>query len=457
VVDHAVNARDHADVVVIGAGYAGLSAAVHLAHAGRRVVVVEESRRLGGRATAFTDRQTGERVDNGQHVVFGCYRATYDALRLVGSADLAPLQTSLTLAMADEDGRRATLACPPWPPPWHLVGGVLRWRAMPIGERLAARHLRPVLRAVAREGAAVVAARVPDAQTVDDWLTAYRQPASLRRWLWHPLAWAALNQDPAVATARPFVRVIGELFGPRADDAALGLPAVPLDDLFPKPAAAFVRAHGGDVRTGAPGRVVLDGERVAGVVVGDDFIVTPAVVSAVPWHAFGRIWRDAVPDALATVASAAAAMASSPIVTINLWFDGPVMTEPFVGLAGGPIHWVFDKSAILHEPAGHLSVVSSGATDLASASNDEATAVAMRCLGPVLPGLAGRTLRHAVVVREPRATFSLAPGQPPRPATIAAVPGFFLAGDWTDTGLPATIEGAVKSGRDAAAAIQGAR
>ncbi|MEZ5320316.1 MAG: hydroxysqualene dehydroxylase HpnE [Vicinamibacterales bacterium] len=449
-----MNAR-RADAVVIGAGWAGLAAAVHLADAGRRVIVVEESRRLGGRATAFTDRATGERVDNGQHVLFGCYRATYDVLRKVGAADAAPLQQALTLVMADDTGRRATLACPPWPPPWHLVGGVLRWSAMPLADRLAARHLRPLLSAARRDGAEAVAARVPETQTVTGWLTTLRQPASLRRWLWDPLAWAALNQDPDVAAARPFVRVLGELFGPRAEDAALGLPAVPLDALFPEPAAAFVRARGGEVRMGAPGRVVVDARGVAGVAVGDEVIETRCVISAVPWHAFGRIWRDDVPEALQPVAASAAAMASSPIVTVNLWFDGPVMTESFLGLVGGPIHWVFDKSAILREPGGHLSVVSSGATDLATMSNEEATEVALRCLAPVLPETRSRTLKRSVVVREPRATFSLAPGQPPRPATVTALPGFFLAGDWIDTGLPATIEGAARSG--AAAGLAAAR
>jgi len=135
---------------------------------------------------------------------------------------------------------------------------------------------------------------------------------------------------------------------------------------------------------------------------------------------------------------------------VNLWLDQPVFPERFIGLVGGPMHWVFNKSAIYGDATAHLSIVASGARDLASADNHEVTDRAMAQLRTVLPGARGRKVLRSVVVREHRATFSIAPGQPPRPQTTTAVPGFFLAGDWTDTGLPGTIEGAVASGHRAA-------
>lgn len=443
-----------ADVVVIGAGFAGLSAAVHLAGAGRRVVVVEEAPRLGGRATAFVDRETGERVDNGQHVLFGCYRETYTFLDRLGTRALAPLQRSLSVTMADATGRRSTLTCPAWPPPWHLLGGLMRWNALSLGDRLTSIRLGSLLRDVRRRGASAVASDVPPRDTVSSWLEAHGQAPRLREWLWHPLAVAALNQDPAVAAAAPFVRVLGELFGPGHEDSAIGLASVPLDELYALPSQRYLEARGGRVVTKSPARIQLDERgRVSHVEAGSTRVATTAVVSSVPWHGFSRIWPGDVPAPLLAVATNAALMESSPIVTVNLWFDGAVMRERFVGLIGGPMHWVFDKSAIFGAAAGHLSIVSSGANAIARMDNAELTRLATQQIAQALPEAATRRLVRSVVVREQRSTFSLEPGAPPRPPTRTSIPGFYIAGDWTDTGLPATIEGAVVSGHRAAQAV----
>ncbi len=169
-----------------------------------------------------------------------------------------------------------------------------------------------------------------------------------------------------------------------------------------------------------------------------------------PWHALGRIWAGTAPAAIDPLVKNASALGSSPIVTVNLWFESSPMSEPFVGLIGGPMHWVFDKSAVFSEPAGHLSIVASGATGLVGMDNAGIIAAARRQLDRALPATANTRLLRAVVVREHRATFSLAPGMPPRPPATTPLRGFYLAGDWTDTGLPGTIEGAVVSGHRAA-------
>ena len=445
-----------ASVVVIGAGWAGLAAAVRLADAGLSVTVVEESPRLGGRASAFVDRESGERVDNGQHVLFGCYRETYAFLRRLGTAGLAPLQPRLELTMVGPDGERATLRCPRLPAPWHLVAGVLRWGAVPAADRRTALRLRQVIREIRRDGAAAVAARVPAGMTVDGWLQEHRQSSKLTEWLWHPLALAALNQSPATASAGPFVRVLGELFSSDPSSAAVGLPVVPLDELAGVPAKAFIESRGGAVLQRVPARIELDDRGgVAAVHAGDTRYETTRVVSAVPWFAFGRLFARGAPPALAQIADWAAATESSPIVTANLWLDGPVLEpgERFVGLVRGPAQWIFDKRALWDDRAGHVAVVASGADAIARMDNAEATETVMRQLRRLLPRLAGRKLLRSVVVREHRATFSLAPDAPPRPGTVTGLPGFYLAGDWTDTGLPGTIESAVLSGHRAAEAV----
>jgi len=445
-----------APVVVIGAGWAGLSAAVRLADAGLPVMLLEEGPRLGGRATAFLDRESGEHVDNGQHVLFGCYRETYAFLRRIGTAGLAPLQPRLELTMVGSRGERARLRCPRLPAPWHLVAGVLGWSALPFGDRRTALRLRRVIKDVRRDGAAAVAARVPPDQTVDVWLQEHGQSPGLAEWLWHPLALAALNQSPATAAAAPFVRVLGELFSSNPSSAAVGLPAVPLDDLCATPAKAYIEERGGMVQLRAPARVELtDAGAIRAVYAGDARIDTSCVISAVPWFGFGRLWPRGAPPPLARVAEHAAATDSSPIVTVNLWLDGPALDagERFVGLVRGPAQWVFDKRALWDDRAGHIAVVVSGADSIVRMDNAQATETVLRQLRKVLPRLADRQLLRSVVVREHRATFSLAPDAPPRPPTVTDLPGFYLAGDWTDTGLPGTIESAVVSGHRAAEAV----
>jgi hydroxysqualene dehydroxylase len=445
-----------ADVVVIGAGCAGLAAASRLAELGAKVLVVERAPRLGGRAAAFTDRVTGDRVDNGQHVLFGCYHETYALLARVETSHLAPLAPNLQLPMIGPDGRRADLVCPNLAPPWHLVGGLARWKALSILDRVGALRIGRVVERARRVGAEKVAATVPADVTVEQWLAGHGQSSRINDWLWHPLTLAALNQSPRVVAAAPFVRVLGELFGPRREDAAVALSRVPLDELYAEPARRFIEARGGSVRMGAKAVVDSDGHHVRGVWVDGAKVAAASVISAVPWYAFGSVWSASVPAPLAEVAANAERLASAPIVTVNLWLDGPVMPVldvPFVGLVDAPVHWVFDKARI-GQPAGrHLALVTSGAEALVTMTHDEAVRTAFDCLRTMLPEARHRSVRHAVVVRERRATFSLAPGGPPRPTAETPIRGLYLAGDWTDTGLPATIEGAVKSGHTAASLV----
>jgi len=289
----------------------------------------------------------------------------------------------------------------------------------------------------------------PAGETLDRWFVRHGQTSRLRELLWEPLAVAALNQPADQVAAGPFVRVLAQMFGGTARDAAIGIPRVPLDELYALPAAEYLRRRGSVVETGAVARIVVEGDRVAAVEVGGERVAAATVVCAVPWHGLARV-LEPVPPALATLVASATAMAASPIVTVNLWFDRAVTDVPFVGLPGRVMQWVFDKRLAFGSAASHLSLVSSGAADIVARSNPELVDLAVSEVRDSLPAAATATLVRATVVREKRATFSLAPGQPPRPAPRTAVAGLILAGDWTDTGLPATIESAVVSGHRAA-------
>ncbi len=443
------------DVTIIGAGFAGLSAAVDLASRGVRVIVLETRQQLGGRATAFIDRFSGESVDNGQHVLFGCCRKTFRFLSMIGSTSHVQLQHDLDVMLVDSDGQRTRFRCPPAPPPLNLLGAVLDWEALTLRDRLSAlRIIHPVWRARRRFKNNDFVVQASSEETVEDWLVRNGQTPRLRELLWNPLAYAALNQSPSHAASPMFTRVLAELLGPHQQDSAIGIPSRPLDQLYTEPARTFIETHGGEVRVGAPAQVMLNAGTVSGVRVRGEKLLSRVVISAVPWFSLSSLFPNPTecPLSLGSVLNAASAMSPSPIVTVNLWFDRPSLATPFVGLLGRTMHWVFDKSAVFGVNSSHLSLVSSGADFLVSRSNAELISIAKQDLIDSLPETRDARLIHAMVVREKRATFSLAIGQPKRPGTKTAISGFYLAGDWTDTGLPGTIESAVVSGYYAAEA-----
>ncbi len=269
------------EVIVIGAGFAGLSAATALAEHGARVLVIEARPHLGGRATAYRDAVTGERIDNGQHVLAGCYDETLTFLRRIGSDGALRRPSTMAVAMVDEAGTRHELRLPPLPAPLHLLAGVLAWRELTWAERRAILRIGVVLRQLAAgRGRAA-----PD-ETVRAWLERHHQPPRLCRLFWEPLALATLNQSIERAAAAPFLAVIARMLGGSAEAASLLVPATLLDALYAEPARAFLAAHGGACLTGKPARSRFDGSRVAGVAVdGDTVYEGDVVICAVPWFA----------------------------------------------------------------------------------------------------------------------------------------------------------------------------
>ncbi len=431
------------EVLVIGGGFAGLSAAVELADHGVGVTVIERRRILGGRAYSVEDSATGELIDNGQHALLGAFHETRRFLKRLGTDGKVKFQDRFRLVLAEPGGGRITLDCPALPPPLHLAAGVLLGVGLSMADRF---HLL-------RAGLAIsLSSSVAADLTVSKWMDSLHQPESLRRRWWYPLSVSATNEQPARASADLFLRVLKRAFYGTPRDSSFGIMTVGLGELYTEQSRRFIESHGGEVRLNtAASRLVFAGRRLDGVELRNGERVRPAlVISAVPHDALARM----LPEILLGPGSPFEGLAHlglSPMVSIHLWFERPVIEEEFIGLVDSPIQWVFNKSRLWLKggaQTGALACITSGAYDLIDRPREELVALAEKELGRYFPEARKARLVHSRLIKERGATYSCTPeAERWRPEPRTSYENFFLAGDWTRTGLPATIEGAVGSGR----------
>ncbi len=433
--------------VVVGAGLAGLAAAVRLADAGMAVTVLERSAAPGGRVRRLRPAGSGRTpIDCGQHLMLGCYHRSIEFARRLGTSDLLHRVEGVT-PFVTGPGKVHPYRLGRLPAPLHAVPGLLGLTHIPAIERLG------LVRAAV---AAKVAVRLDpsglDRQDALDWLRRNGQGPAAIEGFWGPLASATLNRTPPEASALLLATVIDKGFFASRDDAVPVLPRTTLHDLFIGPAVREVKAKGGRVLTGAKvERLEADpGGRVkaARTSRGQVFAADTFVVAVPSWDLRETVGGVAGLDDLADRAEA---LSSSPIVSIEMWFDRPWMRYPFAGLIGSPVQWVFDHPAAPGGPPPRVSAVMSHAGESLDAAGDSLVTLCESELRRMFPEASGARLVSGVAVKARRATFAASPGQQAlRPPARTALPNLFLAGDWTATGLPATIEGAVASGLAAA-------
>jgi len=456
------NARHSKSVLIIGGGIAGLAAALPLVEEGFRVTLYEKRGLLGGRASSFVDQETGERIDNCQHVTMRCCTNLEDFYTRLGVAD--KIRYSDTLTFLDRRGRTSRIYGSPLPAPLHTLPSFLRFRALGLRDKLAvARGLLAILRARPEPKY--------EQMTMADWLTQMRQTPTAMERFWRTILVSACNEDLdriACSTAFMIFRD-GFLIHPRAYH--VGLPTVRLADLYTEPAVRFIERHGGAAhqKTHIDAIRVRAG-RVDGVTLADGSTVkADYYVSAVPFDLLLKMLPAEVVDAEPYFANLKH-LEYSPITGVHLWFDRPLDAPEAVALLDREMQWIFNKTKTYgvigssgdgvvglpiaqspDSPVTYLGLVVSSAKRLAEMPREEIVRLALEDVYECVPGAREANLVKAHVIKERKATFAPLPGSERwRPDQRSPLSNLFVAGDWTATNWPATMEGAVRSGYRAA-------
>jgi squalene-associated FAD-dependent desaturase len=437
-------------VVVIGGGLAGITAALDCAREGAEVTLLEARGRLGGAAYSF--ERAGLMVDNGQHVFLRCCTAYRELLDELGAADKIVLQPRLEVPVLAPGGRLGWLRRSQLPAPLHLAASLLRYPYLGTRERLALAWAMQRLRAVDIDDPA------NDAISFGDWLRRHRQTPKAVEVIWELIVRPTVNlsvDDASLAQAAQVFQV-GLLGDAAAGD--IGWAAVPLGEIHDGCGRAALERAGVEVHLRSTAqaikRVIVAGGPRAGrlrfaVEASDDFrrVVDAVVVALAPQPA-----AQILPTQQGVEPDWPARLGSSPIINLHVIYDRRVLMHPFAASVDSPVQWVFDRTGSSGLSDGQYVAVSLSAAD----AELHATAEQLRdrylpALVALLPDAAGAEVREFFVTREHAATFRAGPGvRASRLGTQSDYPGLVLAGAWTDTGWPATMEGAVRSGHTAA-------
>jgi squalene-associated FAD-dependent desaturase len=440
-------------VTVIGGGLAGLSAACALADAGYQVRLLEKRRYLGGRASSYEHPGTGEVIDNCQHVLLGNCVNLIDLYRRLGVSDAIRWFDRLTFI--EPGGRRSILKPSLFPAPFHDLPAFLRASAFTFSDKLA----------IGRGMSAFIAGVPRDSdENFAQWLQRHRQTRGAIERFWKPVLVSALNEDPDRMSVHYAAQVIRKslLLSPGA--GRMGVPAIPLSDLYSR-AIDYIQSRGGQVELSSAPEAFRWSEQTQQWLVAtqSDHFATDAIVLALAFEGLSKL-LPALPRNLESeqLALNLECFEHSPITGIHLWFDREVSDLEHAILLDATIQWMFHKSKLQPEtrrgdPGTYLELVVSASKSLVEMQRQEIIDLALRELAQFFPLVVQATLLKATVVKEVRATYSIRPQLDLlRPSSASPWPRVFLAGDWIATGWPATMEGAVRSGYLAAEAVSSA-
>ncbi|MXZ74613.1 MAG: NAD(P)-binding protein [Gemmatimonadetes bacterium] len=448
--------------IVIGGGLAGLAGAVALADAGLQVELYERRPILGGRATSFIHPSSGERVDNCQHVLLGCCVNLLDFYTRLGVAEHIDFHEDIPFI--DESSRVSVIGPSALPPPLHLFPSFLRLKTMGIRDKLSiVRTVAGMIRHVARLRRTGDPAVEPTPVSMAAWLKAHGATDRAVEAFWKPFLISALNDELDDIDADYGIGTAVRAMLLNRSGYEVGLPAVPLGDLY-APCIDYIEQRGGRVvfNRGVTGISVHDGE-VASISLQDGSSVEAgAYLSALPFDVLCKLLPQS--NASDPYFSMLDGLSVSPITAVHVWFDRPVTELGYAAVIGRRIQWIFNQSsrhagAFSADNGGaYLGLVVSASDDWMKTPRQVIIDQAMEDLESLLPAVRQAKLLKAIVVKEGRATFAPRPGcDALRPGPSSPLANFSIAGDWVQTGWPATMESAVRSGYQAAEVLLRAR
>ncbi len=419
--------------MIIGGGFAGLSAAAYLTKQKIKVTLLESSPKLGGRAYSFTEQKSNDVVDNGQHILMGCYSDTINFLKLIGAKDNFIYQKSLQINFLTQAGKLVKLKSFTSLYPFNLLFALLNFKAITFRERLSLLKFVIKLPFISHQ-------KLSD-KNVRDWLKEEKQSDDTIKSLWEIIAVGALNTNIDKASAFMFREILMKIFFNGNFASTIILPKYGLSDAYVKNAKEYIESNGGKIKLSSSVKeFIISDNKIVGIKKADEVYKDfDYVISAIPFYAFNNIYPELFLDEKIE-------FEYSSILNIHIWLKNNPMKEQFYGLIDSPVHWIFNKG-------NHINLVISDADYLIDKPAEE---IYKMCVDELIKctKLKESDYTHYKVLKEKRATF--VPSNKInyiRPSSNTKIANLFLAGDWTDTGLPSTIESAVKSGRVASELI----
>ena len=438
--------RTDVRVGIVGGGLAGLAAAAMLVENGFRVALFESRQKLGGRATSFREPETDQWIDHCQHVGMGCCTSLIDFWRRTGIEDR--FIRHQVIHFIGPDGERADLSAVRWlPVPLHLAPSLWRMKFLTVQQRIGLTRclLRLKHSDVDRDGL--------HSRTMDEWLTEQGQSSAVRERFWSVVLVSALGETldrVSVAAAR---KVFVDGFMTSRDGYQLLVPQDSLSELYDQRLAGWLRCKGVQLHLNTAVRCVQgDGKKVTHIETTDGNLHEfDAIIAAVPWRQVDSVLAEPVRAAIANLAEISK-IKSSPITAVHLWYDRSITDMPHAVLVGRLSQWLFNRGR--HGDEHYYQVVISASRELPRGDRHGVITQVCNELASLWPAACDARLLRSRLVTDPHAVFSVAPGVDSlRPTQVTPIRNFFLAGDWTATGWPATMEGAVRSGHLAAEGV----